>query len=168
MGAAIEFSNKRTQAGEDVADLIVKGTGPLEGIDVPPERVASMIDEFPILAIAAACARGTTYMSNLGELRVKESDRLAKMAEGLRASGVALEEGEDWLRIEGTGKPPNGGAVVDTALDHRIAMSFLVLGCVTQEPVTIDDARPIDTSFPNFADLMNNLGASITKESHAS
>ncbi|MCB9990311.1 MAG: 3-phosphoshikimate 1-carboxyvinyltransferase [Rhodospirillales bacterium] len=161
MGADIAFENKRTEAGEDVADLRVTYNGPLSGIDVPPERVPSMIDEFPVLAVAASCASGTTKMTGLAELRVKESDRLAKMAQGLAACGVNLEEGEDSLIIHGTGKPPAGGTLIDTALDHRIAMSFLVLGCAANDPVEIDDAAPINTSFPGFVDLMNELGAAI-------
>lgn len=163
MGADITFEDKRDQAGEPVADLIVKGTGPLKGIEVPPERNASMIDEFPVLAVLASCADGTTKMTDLGELRVKESDRLLMMAEGLKACGVDLEMGEDSLTIHGTGKPPKGGATIETELDHRIAMSFLVLGTVTDEPVQIDDGAPIRTSFPNFIKLMNKLGADITE-----
>lgn len=161
MGADISFANPHNEGGEQVATLIVKGTGPLKGIDVPSERVPSMIDEFPVLAVAASCADGVTKMTGLGELRVKESDRLAKMAEGLAACGVKLEEGEDSLIIHGTGRPPQGGAVIDTALDHRIAMSFLVLGSATDEPVEIDDANPINTSFPNFIKVMNTLGTDI-------
>ncbi len=164
MGADIEFKNLREEAGEKVADIIVRGAGPLKGIEVPPRRVPSMIDEFPILAIAASCANGATKMTGLAELRVKESDRLAKMAQGLTACGVKLEEGKDSLIIHGAGKPPKGGAAIDTALDHRIAMSFLVLGMVTDEPVEIDDSRPIETSFPGFADLMNALGAKIGEQ----
>lgn len=159
MGADIAFENETTEAGERIATLVVKSTGPLKAIDVPDSRVPSMIDEFPILAIAAACADGTTRMTGLAELRVKESDRLLMVAEGLKACGVKLEMGDDWLTIHGTGKPPKGGATVETALDHRIAMSFLVLGTVTDEPVAIDDASPIKTSFPNFIGLMTELGA---------
>ncbi len=158
MGADITFKNKRTQGGEPVSDLVIKGSA-LKAVTVPAERVVSMIDEFPILAIAAACAEGTTTMSGLAELRVKESDRLAVMAKGLIASGVKLEEGHDTLTIYGTGHPPSGGAFIETALDHRIAMSFLVLGLVTNEPITIDDATPIRTSFPNFIESMNDIGA---------
>ena len=161
MGADIEFKNKRIEAGEPVADIIVKGTGSLRGIDVPESRVPSMIDEFPILAVAAACAQGTTKMTGLKELRVKESDRLLMVANGLKACGVDFDMGEESLTIRGTGKSPVGGACVETALDHRIAMSFLILGTVTQEPVSVDDAAPIKTSFPNFIELMNDLGAEI-------
>lgn len=161
MGADIAFENERQSGGELISDLTVKASGPLRGIDVPPERVPTMIDEFPVLAMAAACAKGTTRMSGLAELRVKESDRLLLVAEGLKACGVDVEMGEDSLSVHGIGKPPKGGAKIKTALDHRIAMSFLVLGAATAEPVTIDDARPIATSFPGFADLMNDLGCRI-------
>ena len=161
MGADITFENKRLQAGEEVANIIVRGNGALKGIDVDPARVPSMIDEFPILAMAASCANGTTKMTGLAELRVKESDRLLMVAEGLKTCGVNLEMGEDWLTIHGTGKPPKGGATIQTALDHRIAMSFLVLGSVTDEPISIDDGTPIATSFPNFVKLMNELGCDI-------
>jgi 3-phosphoshikimate 1-carboxyvinyltransferase len=161
MGARIEFAHRRLEAGEPVADIKVHGAGPLQGVDVPPGRVASMIDEFPILAMAAACANGVTRMTGLAELRVKESDRLKMVADGLAACGVKLEMGEESLTIHGTGKPPRGGALIETALDHRIAMSFLALGLVTAEPITIDDGSPILTSFPGFTDLMNGLGARI-------
>jgi 3-phosphoshikimate 1-carboxyvinyltransferase len=162
MGADIEYKYERVQAGERVADLIIRSTGPLKGIEVDPKRVASMIDEFPVLAMAAACAQGSTKMTDLGELRVKESDRLLMVANGLKACGVELEMGEDWLIIHGKGKPPKGGAKIETALDHRIAMSFLVLGSVTDEPITVDDGSPILTSFPNFVKLMNELGCEIS------
>ena len=161
MGADIEFKNERIESGEQVADLIVRGTNTLKGIDVPAARVPSMIDEFPILAVAASCAEGTTTMTGLEELRVKESDRLLMMYQGLKSCGVNLEMGEDWLTIHGHGKPPKGGAEVETALDHRIAMSFMVLGMATSEAVTIDDVAPIKTSFPNFIDLMKGLGGSF-------
>ena len=114
--------------------------------------------------MAAACADGTTTMSGLAELRVKESDRLLTVAEGLKACGVDLEMGEDNLSIHGTGQPPQGGAKIKTFLDHRIAMSFLVLGTTTQNSVSIDDGAPIKTSFPNFIELMNDLGAHIVSE----
>jgi 3-phosphoshikimate 1-carboxyvinyltransferase len=157
MGADITLENERIEAGEPVADLRVRGTEMLQGINVPESRVPSMIDEFPILAVAASCANGTTRMTGLEELRVKESDRLLMMATGLKACGVNLEMGEDSLTIHGTGKPPRGGVTIETALDHRIAMSFLILGTATDEPITIDDYAPINTSFPGFADLINNL-----------
>jgi 3-phosphoshikimate 1-carboxyvinyltransferase len=120
-----------------------------------------MVDEYPILAVAAARARGETRMHGLGELRVKESDRLAAMAEGLAACGVSVEVEGDTLIVHGQAEAPKGGALVPVNLDHRIGMSFLVLGLVTEAPVTIDDGRAIDTSFPGFADLMGALGAAI-------
>ncbi len=162
MGADIRYENKQKSAGEPIATIKASANNPLKGIKVPEHRVPSMIDEFPILAIAAACAQGTTYMSGLKELRVKESDRLLVMANGLKACGVNLEMGEDSLTIHGTGKPPEGGALIKTALDHRIAMSFLVLGCVSDEAIKIDNAAPIKTSFPNFVEIMNDLGADIS------
>ena len=161
MGADIRYENQRLEAGESVATIKVTSNNTLKGINVPEERVPSMIDEFPILAVAAACAEGITTMTGLKELRVKESDRLLMMANGLKACGVDLEMGEDSLTIHGKGKPPKGGACIETALDHRIAMSFLVLGCASEEPIEIDDAAPIKTSFPNFIELMNDLGAQI-------
>lgn len=161
MGADIQYTNERDEAGEPVADLTVRYNGPLRSITVPEDRVPSMIDEFPVLAMAAACAKGTTRMTGLAELRVKESDRLLLVAEGLKACGVKLEMGKDSLTIHGNGAAPPGGARIKTALDHRIAMSFLVLGGVTEKPVEIDDAAPIRTSFPDFINLMNALGASL-------
>jgi 3-phosphoshikimate 1-carboxyvinyltransferase len=160
MGADIEIIDERDEAGEIVADLTVSSS-PLMGVDVPEARAASMIDEFPILAVAAACASGTTRMRGLAELRVKESDRLAAIATGLAACGARVSiEGDDLL-VYGTGEPPKGGATVETHMDHRIAMSFLILGQVTAEPVRVDDGGFIDTSFPGFADLMRSLGAEI-------
>ncbi len=160
MGADIRFENERLEGGEKTADLVIKSSS-LKGIDVPADRVPSMIDEFPVLFVAASFANGTTRMTGLEELRVKESDRLGLMAEGLRACGVELEMGADSMIIHGTGEPPKGGAEIETALDHRIAMSFLVMGCASKEPVSVDDRTPILTSFPNFIDLMNGLGARI-------
>jgi 3-phosphoshikimate 1-carboxyvinyltransferase len=162
MGADIEYRYERVQAGERVADLHIRSKGPLKGIEVDPKRVASMIDEFPVLAMAAACAQGSTKMTDLSELRVKESDRLLMVANGLKACGVNLEMGEDWMIIHGNGQPPKGAAKIETALDHRIAMSFLVLGTASDQPITVDDGSPILTSFPNFTALMNDLGCNIT------
>lgn len=156
MGADIVIENERVAGGEPVADLIARHST-LHGVDVPPERAASMIDEYPILCIAASQAEGTTRMQGVSELRVKESDRIAAMATGLRANGVTVTEGEDWMQVEGRPGDVAGGARVATHLDHRIAMSFFVLGLVTKKPVTIDDAAPIRTSFPNFLDLMAAL-----------
>ncbi|MDO8605503.1 MAG: 3-phosphoshikimate 1-carboxyvinyltransferase [Phaeospirillum sp.] len=160
MGAAIAFENKREENSEWVADLVVRASR-LKGVDVPASRAPSMIDEYPILAIAAAFAEGATHMRGLGELRVKESDRLAAMARGLAACGVAVEETQDTLIIHGTGRPPAGGATIATHFDHRIAMSFLVMGMASARPVTVDDAEAIDTSFPGFEALMNGLGGKI-------
>ncbi len=164
MGAEIGVEGERTAAGEPVADLVVRGSR-LHGVAVPPDRVPSTIDEFPVLAVAAACADGDTRMEGLAELRVKESDRLSAIARGLAACGVALEEGEDSLVIHGTGRPPRGGATIAVDLDHRIAMAFLTLGTATPEPVAVDDGTPIDTSFPGFVALMNGLGARIEENS---
>ena len=157
MGADLTLENERSEGGEPVADLVVRH-GPLRGIEVPPERAASMIDEYPILAVLAATAEGTTHMPGIHELRVKESDRIAAMAAGLVACGVSVEETEDSLTVHGRGSIP-GGVTVETHLDHRIAMSFLCLGLAAENPVTIDDAAPIATSFPSFPALMRNLGA---------
>jgi 3-phosphoshikimate 1-carboxyvinyltransferase len=163
MGADLTFENEREIGGEPVADLHVKG-GVLKGVDVPPERAPTMIDEYPILAVAAACAEGSTRMLGLAELRAKESDRLSSVAAGLSANGVRHEMGADFLVVEGSGKPPAGGGLVQTHLDHRIAMAFLVLGLAARDPVAVDDGSPIDTSFPGFAGLMNGLGARIEAE----
>lgn len=162
MGADITIFDEHQQGGEPVASIKIKSGTDLKGIDVPESLVPSMIDEFPVFAMAAACANGTTKMTGLAELRVKESDRLLMVANGLKACGVELEMGEDSLTIHGTGKPPEGGAKIETALDHRIAMAFLVLGGVTKQPIEIDDASPIQTSFPNFVELMEDLGCNIS------
>ncbi len=160
MGAAIEITKRREAAGEPIGDLRVRASR-LKGVTVPASRAPSMIDEYPILAVAAAFADGRTVMQGLAELKVKESDRLAAIARGLAACGVAVEAGADSLAVEGTGKPPRGGGSIATELDHRIAMAFLVLGLATAEPVAIDDGQPIETSFPGFVPLMNRLGAAI-------
>jgi 3-phosphoshikimate 1-carboxyvinyltransferase len=159
MGASIEVMNAREAGGEPVGDLLVKASE-LRGIEVPPERAPSMIDEYPVLAVACAAARGTSHLRGLGELRVKESDRLAATLAMLRANGAAAEiEGDD-LIIEGKGEPPGAG-MVETRMDHRLAMSALVLGQICEAPVRIDDARFIETSFPGFVSLMRGLGAGI-------
>ena len=158
MGADIALENRREAGGEPVADLRVRA-GALTGADIPPGRAPTMIDEYPILAVAAACARGSTRMRGLAELRVKESDRLSGIAEGLTRCGVRVAVEGDDLIVEGAGNFPAGGATIETQLDHRIAMAFLVLGLAANQPVRIDDARPIATSFPDFVPLMARLGA---------
>jgi 3-phosphoshikimate 1-carboxyvinyltransferase len=160
MGARIERVNVRTAGGEEVADLVVRASA-LRGVEVPAERAPSMIDEYPALAVAAAFAQGRTVMRGLGELRVKESDRLAAMAEGLAACGVSLETEGDALSVEGLGGRPRGNAEIAARLDHRIAMAFLVMGLAAERPVSIDDGETINTSFPGFVRLMNGLGATI-------
>jgi len=168
MGADIEILNRRVEAGEDIADVRVKAGGPqdgLKGCTVPASRAPAQIDEYPVLFVAAACAQGQTRFEGLSELRVKESDRLAVMAEGLKVCGVDVQEGKDWLVVNGiggTGKRVPGGATVASRLDHRIAMAFLVLGLVAEQPITVDDTSPIATSFPGFKALMEGLGAQFT------
>jgi 3-phosphoshikimate 1-carboxyvinyltransferase len=160
MGGDIAFTNLRQEAGEPVADIRVRASR-LTGVTVPAARAPSMIDEYPVLAVAAACAGGTTVMQGLGELRVKESDRLAAIAKGLRACGASVEDGPDSLTVQAGNGRPRGGAEIATNLDHRIAMAFLVMGMVAEQPVEVDDGSPIETSFPGFTDLMNGLGAQI-------
>lgn len=161
MGADITEIARRIEGGEDVSDLRVR-TSKLRGVDVPAERAPSMIDEYPILAVAAAFAQGETRMRGLSELRVKESDRLAAVADGLSAAGVANRiEGDD-LIVTGIGKVAGGGFVA-TYLDHRIAMSFLVMGLASDKPMTIDDASMIATSFPTFQPELERLGAAFTE-----
>jgi 3-phosphoshikimate 1-carboxyvinyltransferase len=160
MGANIEAIDKRDDGGEEVADLRVRAST-LKGVEVPPERAPSMIDEYPILAVAASFAEGITRMRGLKELRVKESDRLMATAEMLRANGVAVEiEGDD-LVVQGKGRPVGGGEV-KTHMDHRIAMSAMVMGLATDNPVRIDDGAFIATSFPGFVELMRAIGADLT------
>ena len=157
MGADLRFSGTKMISGEPVADLEARHSS-LKGVDVPPELAPRMIDEFPILFVAAAFAEGRTRTGGLAELRIKESDRLAGMAAGLRAIGVRVEEHEDGLGVEGTaGEPISGGATIASLLDHRIAMSFAVAGLHSVEPVGIDDMRPIDTSFPGFLHALEAL-----------
>lgn len=160
MGADIVFENERRQGGEAVADLIARFS-PLRGVTVPAERAPSMIDEYPVLAMAAACANGPTRMDGLGELRVKESDRLGAVTSGLRACGVEAEIDGDSLIVRGRGYPPKGGSTIAVQLDHRIGMAFLTLGTACENPVTIDDKSAIATSFPGFSAVMNTLGAAL-------
>ncbi len=164
MGGDITLENAREEGGEPVADLLVRGSR-LTGVEVPAERAPSMIDEYPVLAMAAAVAEGRTVMHGLGELRVKESDRLATTARGLALCGVEVEERPETLVVQGAGgRPPGGNSVaIETELDHRIAMSFLVLGLAAERPVLIDDMTPIATSFPDFIPLMTGLGAEIAE-----
>jgi len=160
MGANLTFSNQREIGGEIVGDITAK-TSRLSGVDVPASRAPSMIDEYPILAMAAATANGRSIMRGLSELRVKESDRLAAIIEGLHKVGIeAIEEGDN-LILHGRGTLPTGGATITSHYDHRIAMSFLVLGLVAAQPITVDDGRAIATSFPDFTNLINALGAKV-------
>jgi 3-phosphoshikimate 1-carboxyvinyltransferase len=164
MGADLRIENARTEAGEPVGDLTASA-GELRGVEVPPDRAPTMIDEYPILAVAASFARGDTKMRGLAELRVKESDRLTAIATGLAACGVEVFVDGDDLIVRGKGTTPaglrKGAAPIRTDLDHRIAMAFLVMGLASENPVAVDDARPIDTSFPDFLPLMRKLGADI-------
>ena len=164
MGAGLTRENPREEGGEPVADLRARFSA-LKGVEVPPERAASMIDEYPVLAVLAACAEGDTVMRGIGELRVKESDRIAAMVAGLRANGVEVTEHEDGMTVHGRGADGvPGGGMAETHLDHRIAMAFLCLGLAARNPVWIDDAGPIATSFPSFTKLMSELGATFTKD----
>ena len=165
MGADLTYENPREEGGEPVADLRARFSPDLKGIEVPPERAASMIDEYPILSVVAAYAQGQMVMRGVKELRVKESDRIEAMASGLRANGITVEDGEDWWIVTGAGhgNVPGGGTAA-THLDHRIAMSFLCLGMASQNPVAVDDGGPIATSFPIFEGLMGDLGASLTRQ----
>src|SRR5438309_1755306 len=160
MGADIEALEPRSAGGEEVADFRVRASA-LTGVEVPPARAPSMIDEYPVLAVAAAFAEGTTVMRGLKELRVKESDRLAAVAEGLKANGVAVEIDGDDLIVHGKGRAQGGGTVA-TYMDHRIAMSFLVLGLASEKPVKVDDVSFIATSFPAFVTMMRGLGADLS------
>ena len=164
MGAEIAFQNPRVEGGEPVADLRVRFSGNMKGIEVPPERAPSMIDEYPILSVVAAFATGKTIMRGVRELRVKESDRIDAMARGLEACGVRIEEDADTLIVHGMGAGGvPGGATCAVHLDHRIAMSFLVCGMASAKPVQVDDASPILTSFPVFEGLMQGLGADLQR-----
>ena len=166
MGADLSFENMREEGGEPAADLRARYSPDMKGIEVPPERAASMIDEYPILSVVAANAEGPTVMRGVKELRVKESDRIAAMADGLRAAGVEVEDGPDWWIVHGRGPGGiDGGVTVATHLDHRIAMSFLCAGFASRKGITVDDAGPIATSFPIFEPLMRSLGATLERAS---
>ena len=158
MGGDISFKNIRQECGEDVADIRVKHSK-LQGITVPKERAPSMIDEYPVLCAAATYAKGETVMRGIEELRVKESDRIAVMVKGLKSCGVTIKEHDDGMTVRCSNV--NGTTQIETKLDHRIAMSFLILGLRAEEPITVDDGSVIETSFPGFVDLMNGLGAKI-------
>lgn len=159
MGADLSLDNRRNSGGEEIGDVRVR-TSALKGVDVPADRAPSMIDEYPVLAVAASFAEGETVMNGLEELRVKECDRLAVTARGLEANGVDCTEEADRLKVRG-GKVAGGGTV-ETHLDHRIAMAFLVMGLAAEKPVTVDDTTMIATSFPEFGDLMRGLGARMS------
>jgi 3-phosphoshikimate 1-carboxyvinyltransferase len=159
MGGDISVVDRRAVGGEEVGDIRVRASK-LTGVTVPASRAPSMIDEYPVLAVAAAFAEGDTVMEGIGEMRVKESDRVASVLAGLKANGIAAEDTPDSLTVHGMAKVPGGGTV-ETHLDHRIAMTFLVLGLAADNPVTVDDARPIATSFPEFRELMTKLGANF-------
>lgn len=164
MGADLTYENMREEGGEPVADLRAKFSPDMKGIEVPPERAASMIDEYPVLSVVAANATGQTVMRGVKELRVKESDRIDAMATGLRANGVEIDDGPDWWTVIGQGAGNvAGGAECASHLDHRIAMSFLILGMASKAPVHVDDGGPIATSFPIFEPLMAALGALVTR-----
>ena len=158
MGADITLVRERQAGGEPVADIEVRYSE-LHGVSVPAARAPSMIDEYPVLSIAAAAAVGPTLMEGLAELRVKESDRLAAIIDGLEANGIVIEQGDDWLKVEGTSGEIPGGGKIATHMDHRIAMAFLVMGCCANAPVTIDEDAMIATSFPSFMEMMSNAGA---------
>ena len=164
MGADLTFENMREEGGEPVADLRAKYSPNMQGIEVPSERAASMIDEYPILSVVASFASGVTRMHGVGELRVKESDRIEAMATGLRAAGVTVEDGPDWWHVYGLDGTVPGGNTAATHLDHRIAMSFLILGLGAENGMSIDDGVPVATSFPIFETLMAGLGAIICRK----
>jgi 3-phosphoshikimate 1-carboxyvinyltransferase len=160
MGADIDTLDLRDDLGEAMASFRVRGSM-LRGVEVPAARAPSMIDEYPVLAVAASFAEGTTVMRGLKELRVKESDRLAAIADGLKANGVAVEIDGDDLIVHGTGRAPGGGTVA-THMDHRIAMAFLVMGLASDKPVAIDDGSFIATSFPGYVPMLRSLGADVS------
>lgn len=165
MGADLTYENEREEGGEPVADLRARFSPDLHGIEVPAERAASMIDEYPVLSVVASFATGKTHMPGVRELRVKESDRIDAMATGLRANGVEVDEGPDWWSVHGLGHGKvKGGATCASHLDHRIAMSFMIMGMAASNPVSLDDGGPIATSFPIFEGLMGGLGADVRRD----
>ncbi len=165
MGADLTYEDERVEGGEPVADLRARFSPNMKGIEVPPARAASMIDEYPVLSVVAAYAEGQTVMRGVRELRVKESDRIDAMAKGLRANGIEVDEGEDWWAVTGAGHGNvAGGGLCASQLDHRIAMSFLILGMASNAPVRVDDGGPIATSFPIFEPLMTALGAQVNRD----
>ena len=165
MGADLTYENEREEGGEPVADMRARFSPDLHGIEVPAERAASMIDEYPVLSVVASFATGKTHMPGVKELRVKESDRIDAMATGLRANGVEVDEGPDWWSVQGLGHGNvKGGATCVSHLDHRIAMSFMIMGMATSNPVSLDDGGPIATSFPIFEGLMGALGADVRRD----
>lgn len=165
MGADLSYENERVEGGEPVADLRARFSPNMTGIEVPPARAASMIDEYPLLSVVAAFAKGDTHMAGVKELRVKESDRIDAMAVGLRDNGITVTDGPDWWTVTGLGHGNvPGGALCKSHLDHRIAMSFMVLGMAANAPVRLDDGGPIATSFPIFEGLMTDLGARVTRD----
>ena len=164
MGADLTYENMREEGGEPVADLRARFSPDLKGIEVDPARAASMIDEYPVLSVVASFAQGDTVMKGVKELRVKESDRIDAMAKGLRLNGVEVDEGDEWWVVKGLGHGNvPGGATCASELDHRIAMSFMVMGMAAQKPVSVDDGGPIATSFPIFEQLMGDLGSDLLR-----
>lgn len=162
MGAHITINQITETAIGQIGDIRIC-YHPLKGVEITEDVAASQIDEYPILAIAAANALGETEMRGLGELRVKESDRLSGIAKGLKANKIAVEEGDDWIKIQGNGQAIVGGGYVKAQLDHRMAMAFLIAGSYAQNPISVDDISPIETSFPHFIKLMNEIGANISE-----
>ena len=160
MGAKLTVSNERLLGGEPVGDIRVQSAR-LKGVAIPASRAPAQIDEYPILSVLAAFAGGDTYMPGISELRVKESDRIATMEAGLQACGVKTDSGGDWMRIYGRGGDVEGGGEIDAHHDHRIAMSFLILGLAAQKPIATDGADMIATSFPNFEAMLSSVGAQI-------
>ncbi len=163
MSARIKITNILQTAMGEIGDIHISYT-PLKGAFISKKMTASQIDEYPILAIAAACGEGETFMEGLEELKVKESDRLSGIVEGLKANKVKVKKGNDWVKIQGEGQAIYGGGFVETHLDHRMAMAFLIAGTYAQKPIIVDDVSPIETSFPHFIRLMNKIGMNVVEE----